>query len=124
MKALDINKTRLYYEQLSEADLCDCAYCKNYIHEIKGTYPKLSEYLQSLGVDIEKPFETMPLEPDEDGNIEYLTVQYLVCGNAGDFVDKVIDEVTIDISESHPSSKLEEEHFIIDVYPIKLKWVI
>lgn len=121
---MDINKSRLYYEQLSDADLCGCAYCKNYIHEIKGTYPKLAEYLHSLGVDIEKPFETMPLEPDENGDIEYPIVQYLVCGNSDDFVDKVIDEVNIDISELHPSSKLEEEHFIIDVYPIKLKWIV
>lgn len=121
---MDINKTRLYYERLSEADLCDCAYCKNYVHEIKRTYPKLSKYMLSLGVDIEKPFETMPLEPDKKGDIEYSMVQYLVCGNTDDFTDKVIEEVAIDISELHPSSTLDEEHFIIDVYPIKLKWIM
>lgn len=78
---------------------------------IIGTYPKLSEYLYSLGVDIEKPFETMPLEPDENGDIEYPLVQYLVCGNSSDFAAEVIEKVSIDISELHPSSTINEDHF-------------
>lgn len=64
---MDIKRTKQYYKQLSSHDLCDCAYCQNYIGEIKSTYPKVAEYLFSLGIDIEKPFETMPLEPDETG---------------------------------------------------------
>lgn len=124
-RVMDITKTKMYYEQLTKDDLCDCTYCRNYIHEIKRTYPKLSEYLFTLGIDIEKPFETMlPLGPNENGDIKYPIVQYLVCGTSDDFADKVIDEVTIDISELHPSSSLTEEHFIIDVYPIKLKWIM
>lgn len=122
VKILDINKTSLYYKQLSEDDLCNCAYCKNYIQEVKRTYPMLSEYLLSLGVDVEKPFEVMSLEPDENGDIEYPIVQYLVCGNTDNFEDKVIEDITIDISKLHPSSTFAEEHFIIDVYPIKLRW--
>ena len=70
VNVLDIKKTKLYYEQISSDDLCDCIYCKNYIYEIKKTYPKVAEYLFSLGVDIEKPFETMPLEPDETGYLD------------------------------------------------------
>ena len=59
---MDIRRTKLYYEQISNRDLCDCAYCQNYVREIKVTYPKVAEYLCSLGIDIEKPFETMPLD--------------------------------------------------------------
>ena len=124
VNSLDINKTRLYYEHLSEYNLCNCAYCINYIREIKKAYPKLPKYLASLGVDIEKPLETIFLEPDKNGNIEYPIAQYVVCRNSNDFADKVIDEVTIDISEFHPTPTLDEEYFVIDVYPIKLKWIL
>ena len=54
----------------------------------------------------------------------YPIAQYVVCGNSNDFADKVIDEVTIDISEFHPTPTLDEEYFVIDVYPIKLKWIL
>ena len=124
MKILDFNKTKLYYEQLGEDDLCNCEGCENYIRKIKRTYPKLSKYLLSLGVDIEKPFEIMYIGPDENTNIEYLIVQYLMCGNVDNFESKVIEEFTIDISKSHPSSTFDEEHFIIDVYPIKSRWIM
>ena len=42
---MDIKRTKQYYKQLSSHDLCDCAYCQNYIGEIKSTYPKVAEYL-------------------------------------------------------------------------------
>lgn len=44
---------------------------KNYVREIKEKYPKVSDYLLSLGVDVEKTMETIPLELDEKGNISY-----------------------------------------------------
>lgn len=47
--------------QISEADLCSCAYCQNYVKEIKTAYPELAVYLDQLGVDIEKTFEAMPV---------------------------------------------------------------
>ena len=37
---------------------------KNYVREIKEKYPRVSDYLLSLGVDVEKTMETIPLEPD------------------------------------------------------------
>ena len=66
---MDTKKTKSYYKKLSQHDLCDCAYCQNYAHEIRTTYPELTEYLSLLGVDIEKPFETMPLAPDEPATL-------------------------------------------------------
>ena len=71
---MNIRKTENYYKTLREDDLCDCDYCKNYYKEIKASYPLLAEYLEGIGVDIEKPFEAMPLEPYE-GYIEYMAVQ-------------------------------------------------
>lgn len=120
---MDTKKTKSYYEKLSQNDLCDCAYCQNYAHEIRTTYPELTEYLASLGVDIEKPFETMPLEPDETGYIEY-TVLYIVCGKIDDFAKTAVGSVTVNIADSYPSTEIEEPHFVIEIYPVRLKWVM
>lgn len=67
---MDIEKTRDYYKNLKVTDICQCAYCQNYVREIKKEYRDLHKYLEGIGVDIEKPFETMPLE-EKDGYIEY-----------------------------------------------------
>ncbi len=120
---MDNNRTKLYDKQLSEHNLCDCAYCRNYTREIITTYPELTEYLSSLGVAIEKPFETMPLEPDETGYVEY-TVLYIICGKTDDFTKTAVGSVTVDIADSYPSTELKEEHFVIEVYPVRLKWIV
>ena len=61
---MDINiaKTKEYYAYIDDSLLCDCSYCQCYREQIRSVYPKVAEYLDSLGVDIEKPFETSPLE--------------------------------------------------------------
>lgn len=101
--------------------LCDCVYCCNYIREIRNAYPRVAEYLLTLGVDIEKPFETIPLEPDETGYIEYISSQYIIIGNPDDFDKTVIDTVTVDITDSHPSTGIDKPHFVIEIYPVRLK---
>lgn len=121
---LDIRKTKSYYEQISNRDLCGCAYCQNYVREIKATYPEITEYLFSLGIDIEKPFETMPLEPDETGYIAYLSSQYIVYGEPDDFVKTVIGSVNVNVAGAHPSTQINEAHFVIEIYPVRLKWVM
>ena len=76
-----------------------------------------------MGVDIEKPFETMPLDPYE-GIVEYIAVQYIVMGNHSDFKAAVVSGVDIGIADSHPVTGIEEEHFVIEISPIKLKWAL
>ena len=95
---MDIEGTKSYYEQISNRYLCDCAYCQNYVREIKVTYPKVAEYLCSLGIDIEKPFETMPLEPDEAGYTASAQ------GNNGPVA------VTVEFSENEILSVVVGEH--------------
>ena len=121
---LDLEGTKSYYEQISNRDLCNCAYCQNYVSEIKATYPTVAEYLFSLGIDIEKPFETMPLEPDETGHIEYISAQYIVYGEPDNFVKTVIGSVNVDIADTHPSTQINEAHFVMEIYPVRLKWVM
>jgi hypothetical protein len=88
------DKTRLYYNRLSDSILCSCAYCKNYYKQIRQTYPSLTHYLAGLGIDIAKPWESNPLEV-ENGKLLYSPVQYLVMGEAQNFHETQIDGVTI-----------------------------
>ena len=118
---MSIKETKQYYESLTAEYLCNCAYCRNYIREIRNAYPKVAEYLLALGVDIEKPFETIPLEPDETGGIEYLSSQYIVIGNTDGFIKTVIDTVTVEITDSHPLTNIYKPHFVIEIYPVRLK---
>ena len=119
---MDIEKTRAFYSQLNSQDICGCAYCQNYIRQIRTAYPAVADCLSRLGVDIEKPLETMPLEPDEAGNLEYAGPQYIVCGTPEGLAETEISSVHVAIASSHPSTGLEEPHFVIELYPIRLKW--
>ncbi|MDO5690632.1 MAG: hypothetical protein Q4G61_10310 [Tissierellia bacterium] len=121
---IDIQKTRRYYRYLDKKEVCNCAYCLNYIKQIEFKYPRLGEYLKSIGIDITKPFETMPVEVDSQGNIEYAIVQYIAFGDEKDFKKTDIPDVTIEVAHSHPSTNIQDKHFVIEIYPIVLKWII
>lgn len=118
---MDIEKTEDYYKNLKSKEICQCAYCQNYVREIKKEYRDLNKYLEGIGVDIEKPFETMPLE-EKDGYIEYPSVQYIVIGSKESFKESKVGDVTITLVDSHPTTDIEGEHFVIEIYPIVLKW--
>lgn len=118
---MNIEKTRDFYKTYD--DLCDCAYCRNYIREIKKSYPDLVAFLDKIGVDVEKPFETMPGEP-ENNFIEYFGVQYLVMGDKIDFSKTKLGEIAIDLAKSFPDPGLDCNYYVIEVGPIKLKWTI
>lgn len=77
MKA-DIEKTQVFYCNFPKEYICDCAYCRNYRAKIRKAYWEVARYLATLGVDIEKPFEISPLEPDKNGYQEYCACQYIV----------------------------------------------
>lgn len=121
---LDIEKTREYYKSIKPEDLCGCAYCKNYRLQIKEAYPLVADYLDALGIDIEKPLETSPLEPDEDGMIEYCVCQYIALGNAADGLVGKVGDVEVGIAASYPATDIQSEHFVIDIYSVRLKWVL
>ena len=120
---MNIEKTRQYYDQLADADICSCMYCQNYIKEIKKAYPELAVYLHRLGVDIEKPFETIPVEP-VNGMMFYSGVQYVVLGTADCFEETSIGSVRVFVADSHPITDITEDHFVIEAAPIYLKWTI
>ena len=102
----DIEKTRAYYRNLGPENICGCAYCQNYCARVKAAYPEVALYLDSLGVDIKKPFETMPLEPDENGYLEYCVCQYAVFGSCQEDFTHQIGDVTFGCSDCHPNTKI------------------
>ena len=120
---MDIEKTKEYYAQLDYCDLCQCDDCKNYVKEIKKSYPLIDDYLAKFGVDITKPFETAPIDFDEK-TIMYITTQYVVMGTSEDFENTKINNVEIGITQNHPMSNITEPHFIIEIYPVYLKRVM
>ena len=119
MKA-DIEKTRAYYRSLGPENTCSCDYCRNYCARVKAAYPEVARYLDSLGVDIEKPFEILLPEPIEDGYLEYSVCQYVIFGNGPEVFTRRIGDVTFGRSDCHPNTKMDEEHFVLDVYSIRL----
>ena len=121
---VDMTKTKEYYAAIDNSELCDCSYCRNYRMQIKSAYPEVAEYLASLGVHIQKPFETSPLEPDENGMLEYCGCQYIVFGNCEPEYHHRIGDVEFRVATSYPSTGIEGDHFVIEFFPIRLRSVI
>ncbi len=116
----NLERNRAYYAQLPFGALCDCAYCRNYYSQVKAAYPEVTAYLQRFGVDIEKPFETSPLEP-ENGYLTYCACQYIVFGSCEeDYCDKIGD-VELRKADSYPDTGISESHFVLELAPITLK---
>lgn len=120
---VDVSATRDYYNSITDSALCDCSYCRNYRLQIKSALPEVTTYLDSLGVDIEKTFETSPLEPEENGMLEYCGCQYIVFGTCAPEYHYRIDGVEFRVATSYPSTGIEQEHFVLELFPVRLKLV-
>ena len=120
---VDVFATRDYYNSITDSALCDCSYCRNYRLQIKSALPEVTAYLDSLGIDIEKTFETSPLEPDENGMLEYCDSQYIAFGNCDPEYRHRIGDVEFRIATSYPSTGIEQEHFVLELFPVHLKLV-
>lgn len=118
---MDIEGTKQYYSECTREDTCSCAYCQNYIDEIRASYPAVSEYLITLGVDIEIPFEVMLPFENVTGYIEYYEVQYLIVGSNDGFKETQIGNVNIYLPISHPAATYKGEYFILEAEPFHIK---
>ncbi len=123
--SVDIEKTKEYYNTHS---LCDCVCCRNYYKQIEQELPKLKEFLDSFGVDISKPDEIMSVE--NEGFIDYLNVDYTVCGNVInmseyeiDIYDKLFINVIVTEGFASPNEQTDE-YFTLSVTNIRLPWVL
>ena len=120
---VNISGTRAFYNSITESSLCDCSYCRNYRLQIKSAVLNVAIYLESWGIDIEKPLETSPLEPDENGMLEYCCCQYIVLGNCEPEYHHKIANIEFRVAKSYPSTGIEQEHFVLEFSPIKLKYL-
>ncbi|WP_461815671.1 hypothetical protein [Faecalimonas sp.] len=117
---VNVHQNIAYYSHLPEKALCDCVYCKNYYSQVKSAYPEVAAYLLRLGIDIEKPFETSPLEP-QNGYLTYCCCQYIAFGSCSDTFYHKIGNVEFRKATSYPNTHITEQHFVLDVWPITLK---
>lgn len=39
-------------------------------------------------------------------------------------IKTAIGSVNVDITDVHPSTQIDETHFVIEIYPIRLKWTM
>ena len=118
---MDINKTKQYYDHLTKEDICDCAYCRNYVKKIRLSRKDLADHLDGLGADIEKPFEAIPVG-EADGIMFYSGGQYVLMGSADDFEETSFGDARIFITDSHPMTDIKEDHFVIEISPVCLEW--
>ena len=114
---INIEQTRQYYTEIKTEDLCDCDYCKNFYLQVKEAYPLVADYLNALGVDIEKPLETSPLEP-VNGMLEYCVCQYVVFGKTSGELVKKIGNVELGVATSYPRTNIQREVKILHCYVI------
>lgn len=117
---VDKVKTRKYYESISSDMLCECACCRLYYSESRMAFPELAEWLSQYGIDIEKPFEAMSIDPDENGVVEYIGVQYIVFGSCPENYFCKVGEITICLASSYPDTGITDKHFVLEVYSMKL----
>lgn len=134
-----IDRTRKYYSSITTDDLCDCDYCRNFRMQIASAYPDLTSYLNTLGIDISKPFEVLlPLEEGISDDIskngsddthscsrdlmEYPFAMYVVFSSCDESFTDRIGDVDIWITTSHPDTGIEgEDHFVLAFGPVFLK---
>ena len=117
---VNVRQNTAYYSHLPQKALCDCVYCKNYHSQVKAAYPEAAAYLRSLGIDIVKPFETSPLEP-ENGYLTYCACQYIDFGSCSDTFYHKIGDVEFRKATSYPSTDITDPHFVLEAAPITLK---
>lgn len=123
--SVDIEKTKKYYRTHS---LCECVCCRNYYTQIKERLPKLTAFLNDFGVDISKPDEICSVEMEN--SIDYLSVDYTVCGNIvkpSEYEIDIYDDLFLSIVVTDRFVSPNEQtgpYFTFSVMPINLPWVL
>ena len=127
--SVEIEKTKEYYQTHIR---CGCSPCRNFYRQIKNTLPKVADWLNDFGVDIERPDETMWWQND-DNTISY-SACYTVSGEVlqygkyeFDFYDNLFVSASItdphDIGGYFPNEQ-KEEYFGIIFEDIVLPWAL
>ena len=119
---VNVSGTREFYHSITESSLCDCGYCRNYRLQVKSAFP-MSLCIWILWAFHQKPLETSPLEPDENGMLEYCCCQYIALGSCEPEYHHKIADIEFRAATSYPSTGIEQAHFVLEFSPIKLKYI-
>ncbi|ONI37570.1 hypothetical protein AN639_08010 [Candidatus Epulonipiscium fishelsonii] len=112
----EINKEYTYYYRDLYNEQCECPSCIKFRNNFKNKYPKVADYLEGLGIDIQFPIEIMDLSMDE------FIVYYAVKGKLKE--PKLIlhiEEVELTMrdhetaSEAYANTGMKKPFFIIEV---------
>ena len=101
---VDAEKTRQYYQAMGPGEPCSCNDCKNYCARVKAAYPAAAEYLAGLGVEM-----------------EYCACQYVVLGSCEENYRHTVGGVEVCKARFYPETGVKEEHFVLELSPIRLK---
>lgn len=114
---IDIEKNKIYYANKSK---CECDYCKYFYTHFKLAYPKISEYLESFGIDPTCPHELVWFVDEKEKAICYTNCMYVVIGTNIQ-IDEKIEGISITLEkENYPNVNLTSEYAVIDFGPIFL----
>ena len=116
---INVEKTRQYYKEYKE---CRCTDCINFYKVFPQMYPKICEYLLSIGIDPTKPLELCSIYNQKEDRMEYLICMYVGIGKVEDDFEIEIEGLEISINRSHhPILETNEEAFVIDFGPVYIK---
>ncbi len=104
---VDVERTRAFYKRTdvpTTSQGCSCMDCQNFDKAILTIPATVTEFLQSLGIDPQKPVEVFNVtgERESDGTIWY-NGWYHVCG-------KVVQWSKFEQTENHLSYSREDCH--------------
>ena len=109
---VDTEKNKEYYKT---AEPCQCDVCRYFCRHIRKALPEVADHLDTLNVDIEKPFELIWMDCNDDGHIDFIGCQYIVFGSCDDDLKLKIGDIDfINNTDMHPTTGIEEEHFVLD----------
>ncbi len=117
---MNIERTRQYYANFDNNKLCNFNHCVNYRKKVGKNYPNVRMFLDDIGIDIEKYFEIIPIDTDDEKVIAYMA-QYIVFG-INNFEEVIIDNVVIEVAQTYLETGIDEENFVIEVGPLYLSY--
>ncbi len=118
---VDLEKTKAYYNGVQPSDLCDCEGCRNYRARVRQAYPQMAQYLDSLGIDIEKPFHVSYADlPNEPDTLLYISCCYAAFGECGPDFSRQIDGLVLTRAGACPDSGVDEPHIELQIVELKL----
>lgn len=116
---VQIENTKKWYKENFEQSQSD--YCKAFRKSFSSTYAATADLLSFYGVDVTRPLEISPAEPEGD-MITYNSVQYVLKGSCTITRNHLIEGLIMRNTDTHPSYQQAENTFVIKLEGVRLPW--